>query len=1098
MKYLPRYIYLFLLVLVSAMTPYLGAQTFRGGIAGTVQDASGAAVPGARVLLTGTDTGFKREMATTSSGDYTFQDIPLGNYSIEVSSQGFATRRVEKIVVGAGQVYALDIKLSVASATEQVDVSADAVAVDTLSTTNTAIVPGQAVANIPLNGRDFTQLIKITPGYNGAGSVNGARTNQNNWQIDGVDNNDIFHNSVGANQGGVSGVAGVTLPIEAIDQFSVQSQGNAEVGRNGGGLINMVVKSGTNKFHGSAYYFFRNEYFAAKSDFLAPSARKPKIRNNQWGGSLGGPVIHDKLFFFLNYEHQKYIIGAQSAATEPTVDWVAKATTLLNNHNVPVSQTSLNLLTALWPQGNKPGPATVNNFTDSRPQTGYSDNAVGKIDWNINSRQTLSARAFIGSGRQLGNAGVNIWEYYQLAPTHVHNYAVTHNWAISNQLSNQALVGINYFGQTFNDNVHNQNIPALGLNTSVTNPALFGAPSISFPNANFDSIGVTPPLGRQDYTGHVTDTATYIIGKHQFRFGGEFRRNYMNLLYQRNVRGGFTFDGQSSKSLATGSSTPYYLDTSLESSPTDQSVRSLADFLAGYAATGTIVRGTLQRDVWVNQWDIFAQDQYQLLPSLTLNYGVRWDYSGPVYTTNGTLSNFNPNSTSGYSVVGADISTLYPRRYTNVSPRFGFSQKVTEKLVVRGTYGLFFDLPNLNGFFDNRPGNGASVGVQANDAGPNPVFTVSKNTPFVIATGVDPLPSSPTSGAIFGVSTVSPSFKNAYLQNFNLNTEYQLSRSTIVQLGYVGSVGRHLFNVRDINQAAPSASPNTSVNASTGAPCGSSTNCVTALQYSRPYFSKFPTFAAINQFESSAGSNYSSLQAMIRTSGFHGLTAQGSYTYGHGLDNVSGTRNLSPQDSRNLAGEYGNADFDTRHTFNGYIVYEIPTFGSFKPLTQGWEVNSFLTFFTGKPVTPKTSSNNSGTGEKQDRATQIANPNTSNRTFTRNSSGAGYVQWFSQAAYTLPAAGTFSPTPRGSVYGPGFGTVDASLVKNTTLYENVKLQLRAEMFNIFNRLNLAPVSGSFGSTNFGRATTTVGDNAGAPGLGSGEPFNVQFAAKIVF
>jgi hypothetical protein len=392
---------------------------------------------------------------------------------------------------------------------------------------------------------------------------------------------------------------------------------------------------------------------------------------------------------------------------------------------------------------------------------------------------------------------------------------------------------------------------------------------------------------------------------------------------------------------------------------------------------------------------------------------------------------------------------------------------------------LFFDLPNLNGFFDNRPGNGASAGVQANNAGPKPVFTVSKSSPYQIVTGVDPLPSSPASGATFGVSTVSPNFKNAYLQNFNLNTEYQLSRNTIVQLGYVGSVSRHLFNLRDINQAAPNATGSTS-------------------QSSRPYYAKFPTFAAINQYESSAGSSYNSFQAMVRTSGYHGLTAQGSYTYGHALDNVSGTRGFAPQNSLNLAAEYGNADFDVRHTFNGYIVYEVPTFGGFKPLTQGWEINSFMTFYTGKPISPKTSANNSGVGEFQDRVTKVGNPYTASRSFQRNSSGTGYVQWFAPSAYALPTAGTFSPTPRGSVYGPGFATVDASLIKNTTLHENLKLQLRAEMFNVFNRLNLANSSGSFTSANFGRSTTTVGDNAGAPGLGSGEPFNVQFAAKIIF
>lgn len=1080
---------LLILVLIASLSAV--AQTFRGGIAGTVQDSTGAVVPHAKISLIGQDTGLTRETSSTSEGVYSFQDLPLGKYTITITAPGFSTAKITDVTTRPGQVYALDPKLGVSASNEAVEVNADAVAIDTVSSTNNAVVPGPAVQNIPLNGRDFTQLIKIVPGVNGAGSMNGARTNQNNWQIDGIDNNDIFHNSQGANQGGVSGIAGVTLPIEAIDQFSVQTQGNAEVGRNGGGLVNMVVRSGTNHFHGSAYYYFRNEFFAAKSAMLPLNSRKPKIRNNQFGFSLGGPIKRDKLFFFGVYERQKYIIGAQSAATEPTDQWVNQAKAILANHAIPVSQTSLNLLTALWPLGNKPGAATTNNFFDTRPQSGYSDNFVGKVDWNINGKQTLSARAFIGTGRQLGNAGTNVWEYYQVAPDHVHNYALTHNLMLSQRLSNQLVLGVNYFGQTFNDNVHNQNIPSLGLNTGVTDPGLYGSPTITI--TGFDQVGVTPPLGRQDYTGQVVDTATYVVGKHQFRVGGEFRRNYMNLLYQRSVRGSFTYDGNAYNTLNPGNS--------FAAEGTSQT-RALADFLAGYAATGTIVRGVLQRDIYVNQWSLFAQDQFQFTPKLTFNYGVRYDFSGPLYSTNGTLSNFDPNSTTGYSIVGQNQDTLYKRRYTNFSPRFGFSAKATDKMVVRGTYGLFFDLPNLNGFFDNRPGNGASVGVQANNTGSSPVFTVSKTAPFQIVTGVDPLPSAPASGATFGVSTVSQDFKNAYVQNYNLNIEYQLGSNTIAQVGYVGSVGRHLFNLRDINQAAPtSLSPGRGVNATTGATCASSSSpgCVTYQQYSRPYFAKFPTFAAINQYESSAGSNYNSLQAMLRTSGFHGFTAQGSYTYGHSLDNVSGTRGFAPQDSRNLAAEYGNADFDVRHTFNGYVVYEVPRFTShWKAITEGWAANTFMTFYTGKPVTPKAGTNNSGTGENQDRVTLVADPYTGDRSLVQSPTAGAYKQWFAKTSYAVPAAGTFSPTQRNSVRAPGFATVDASLVKNTAIYEGVKLQLRAEMFNIFNRLNLATPNTTFTSANFGRSTQTVGDAAGAPGIGSGEPFNVQFAAKLIF
>ena len=1069
MKSFPRHLYLYLLMIALAMTQFVSAQTFRGGIAGSVVDSTGAVVPNAKIVLLGTDTGYTRETVSTSSGAYSFQDLPLGNYSVTITAPGFSQKKIDGIAVRPGQVYALDITVSVATNNEQIEVNASAVALDTVSSTNNAVVNDKAVANIPLNGRDFTQLIKITPGFNGAGSLNGARTNQNNWQIDGADNNDLFHNSEGANQGGVSGVAGVTLPIDAIDQFSVQSQANAEVGRNAGGLINMVIKSGTNHIHGTAYYYLRNEFFAAKSPILSTTTRKPEIRNNQFGGSLGGPIMHDKLFLFVNYERQKYIIGAQSSATEPTAAWVAQATALLTEHDIPVSPTSLNVL-SLWPQGNKPsGGATLNNFFDTRPQTGYSDNTVGKLDWNLTPRQTLSVRAFIGTGRQLGNAGVNIWDYYQVAPNHVHNYAITHNWAKTDHVSNQLLAAVNYFGQTFNDNIHDQNIPALGLNTGVTNPSLFGAPTITI--TSFDQVGVTPPLGRQDYTGMLNDTATLVSGKHQFRLGGEFRRNYMNLLYQRNVRGSFNYDGTAYTALHP---------TNNYATEADGTTRALADYLAGYATSGTIVYGTLQRDLWLNQWSIFGQDQYQVSPTLTLNYGLRWDYSGPVYSTNGTLSNFDPNSSTGFAIVGQNIDTIYPRSFTNVAPRFGFSYQAAEKLVVRGTYGIYYDLPNLNGFFDNRPGNGASVGVQANNTGPNPVFTVSKSSAYQILPGINPFPST-GAAATFGVSTVDPGFRNAYVHNFNLNTQYQLGRNSILQIGYVGALGRRLFNLVDINQAAPNSTGSTQ-------------------QSTRPYFSKFPSFAAINQYESKAGSNFHSLQAMIRTSSFHGLTAQAAYTYGHSLDNVSGTRGFAPQNSLNQSGEYGNADFDTRHTFNAYAVYEVPKFTEhWKLLTSGWQGNMFATFYTGKPVNIKTSTNNSGVGEFQDRAVKIANPYTTSHTLVRNSATAGaYVQWFAPTAYALPAKGTFSGMHRNDVTGPGFGTVDASLVKNTLLHEGVNLQLRAEMFNIFNRLNLANPSGSFTSTSLGRSTDTIGDSIGAPGIGSGEPFNVQFAGKIIF
>src|SRR5262249_14176848 len=265
-----------------------------------------------------------------------------------------------------------------------VEVTSTVVGLETDSTALNAVIPNRAVQDVPLNGRDFIQLVRLAPGVNGAGSLNGGRIDQKNWQIDGADNNVLRHNSVSVNQGGVSGVAGKLLPIDAIDQFSVQSHGNAETGRNAGS-INMVIKSGTNDLHGTLYYFNRNDALAAKTPFAPAGSATPKLKNNQFGGSVGGPVIKDKLFYFLTYERQKFIIGNQTGATEPSTAWVNLATGVLNRFGVPLNSASTNVL-SFWPARGRTGPATSPNFFSTDDSDNYSDNAIGKIDYSFNNR----------------------------------------------------------------------------------------------------------------------------------------------------------------------------------------------------------------------------------------------------------------------------------------------------------------------------------------------------------------------------------------------------------------------------------------------------------------------------------------------------------------------------------------------------------------------------------------------------------------------------------------------------------------------------------------------------------------------------------------
>ncbi|SEG67195.1 Carboxypeptidase regulatory-like domain-containing protein [Bryocella elongata] len=1072
----------------------LMAQTFRGGISGTVQDPSGAVVPNAKITLVGQDTGLTRETTSTADGNYTFQDLPLGKYTVTITANGFATSKVENITTRPGEVYSLSPKLAMAGSSQSVDVNANALTLDTESTTNTSVVGDKAVANVPLNGRDFTQLIKIVPGYNGAGSLNGTRTNQNNYQIDGADNNDIWQNGAAANQGGVGSIAGVTLPIDAIDQFSVQSQGNAEIGRNGGGLISLAIKSGTNQIHGSAYYFNRNEFFAARSPFLATSVRKPELRNQQFGGSFGGPIMKNRLFYFANYERQMYTIQNSAYAVEPTAAYLTEATSLLAAHGFNVNQLSKNLL-VLWPDANGPGAANSSgNYLDPHPQHGYSDNAIGKIDWQISDRQTLSARAFVGTGRQFAAVGTNVFDYYQVAPDITQNFTVAHNIAITPHISNFLVAGVGVFNQTFNDENHSFNMPSLGLADGVTNPSLFGAPTITI--TSLDVTGETQPLGRKDYTGHLTDTATWIFGKHQLRFGGEYRRNYMDLQYQRNVRGTFTFNGTATQVSSTtnqpnvtlpAGATSYYNDTTYGGSD----VRALADYLAGYVASSTFTQGYLRRSIYQNTFSLYASDVFQVLPKFTLNYGIRYDYNAP-FNSPGTLSDFRPGTSGAdaYGLVqpGQGIDKIFPGNFTNFAPRFGFSYQAAPKLVVRGTYGIFFDAINFNGFFDNRPGNGAAAGVQANPTGATPVETLTA-TYYQWQNGVNPF-SGAASPSVFGLATVDPNFRTAYVQNFNTNLEYQLGRNTVFQAGYVGSLGRRLFQLIDINQATLS-------------PTG--TTATANVQTRRPYYTaanitNAKSIAAINDISSIGTSNYNSLQLSIRTSGFHGLTAQGSYTYGHALDTVSGTRGFAPQNSYNVAGEYGNADFDVRNTFNGYVVYEAPKFTEkLKLLTQGWQGNAFISAFTGTPFSVKSGADNSHTGENQDRANQIAAPTAGlTRQLVRASAtSAPYYAWVAPTSWTANAANTFGTSARNAYRGPAFATADMALVKNTPVHRGVNFQLRAEMFNVFNRTNLANPTATLTSSSFGRISATR-NNSGAPGIGPGEPFNVQFAGKLIF
>ncbi len=1048
------------------------AQTFRGSINGTVTDQTGAAISGAAVKATDTGTGVVLTTVTTAEGQFSFQDLPAGTYQVAVTSAGFTPTTVDKIPVTAGAIYTLPVTMKVGQQATAVEVSAAAITVDTSSSTQSDTIPDEAVQNLPMNGRDFSQLIASAPGYagysvGGFGSLNGTRANQMNWQIDGTDNNDMWHNIPAVNQGGVSGIAGVVMPLDAIDEFSAQTQSNAEGGRNAGGTVNLTIKSGTNELHGTAYYYNRNEFYAAHSPFFVPTADFPKappLRNENYGFSAGAPIIKDKFFFFGAFEKQQYIFGLTGLSTEPSTAWVNQAVGVLNQYGVAVNPLSQTLLSTLWPSSILNLAATPNNYFATVPGTGYSLNGVVKLDYNLNAKNHFSVHWFAGEGSQtqppgaslaLATASSNLGYYFEVAPLHVQNYSAVLNSVFTERLTNQLLFGISYFNQVFHDSNNTFDEHALGLYTSpdatIHGNPIMGAPNIEI--AGFDQVGITPPEGRSDPTGHLTDILSLVEGKHQFRFGGEVRQGRVDEFYHRRSLGSFSFDGTQG---------PWAGDTAVSSN-----VLALADYLAGYVSTSDIAVGDPERFVRVNSFDFFAQDNWQVTRNLNVNLGLRYDYMGPLYSTNQDLAVFIPGE--GLKIQGNGINRIFPPDWNNFGPRLGFAYQPTSKndLVVRGGFGVFYDQINMNPFLDYR-GNGAD-GLQDNPIGPKPVdnYSLSNYTwqaNQYIFPGSTSCPTlSGCGSSLYNVYSVNQNFRTPYYFNYSLNVERAFGNAVVWQVGYVGSLGRKSSVMLNLNQNGS-------------------------------YNGEYPNVGSIYQLNSMGNSNYNAMQSTLKIRSWHGVTGQLAFTWSHALDDVTEYRGVIPLDSFNLAQEYGSSDFDTRLNFTTFLTYDIP--GSAhgpKWLSHGWQLSSLFSFHSGQPF-------NFDAGTQRPGLNIIGNPFAGvNNTFIPGV-GEPYVN---PAAFCVPGSsgcpGTTNPDgdlSRNLFVGPGFADVDLSVIKNISFGERLKLQLRAEMFNVFNRKNLASGAGSVGGN--GYVADTIGDFNGAPGLGPGEPFNMQLVGKIIF
>jgi hypothetical protein len=785
-----------------------------------VRDSAGGVVPDAAITVSGAATGLKRQTTTNSEGLFTLPLLPPGVYCLQAQREGFSVAEIDHVELSvAGQV-SQDIVLQAGGIRETVNVSAVSPLLQADTGALAEVVNNRQVDLLPINGRDFRRLTIFLPGSAprsqrgslGSFTVDGQREKANIFLIDGVDNNDSF----------------------AISLHS-------------GAVVNIVLKSGTNSFHGNAYNFLRNDNFDARNFF---EGAKNEFRNNNFGGVLGGPFIKNRTFFFGAYEGQREFVFSPSVVRVPDATDLARARAVNRSTDIPENALSTRLL-PLFPQPNL-NAATGNNYSFAAPNTNNSDNLLAKIEHRFNDRYSLSGRYIFGDGSQVfplttGN-GSPLPAYQTVVPTRIQLFGLNLSQIVTSQLVNETQVGYNRFVQTFTPLDADFDPAGIGLVTGAK-----WLPTVTI--TGFVPLGAPTnvPRGRVSSAYQVVDNLTWARRSHVFKMGGEYRRAIVNSFNDQLARGRLNFD-------------------------------SLADFLAGRVSTsGTaVLRGTTRRDRFTNNFGMFLQDDWKITRRLTLNLGVRYEYLGVFEEKGDRLSNFIP--TSGLVRLGEpSLDRLYEPDYNNFAPRFGFAYYLGAhgRMVLRGGYGIYYDTPSqdyflLQGFQNGGPGCPAlnplpGLGV-FNLTFPAGTIPYGPDVPiFGAATGSLPT----TNISIFAVD---PNLRTPYIQNYNFNLQHELRPGTVLQMSYVRSHGVKLFRVRDLNQA-------------TAGPAAT-------RQQRRPFNSQFPHVSFINYLETSANSSYNALQATIKQQIRRGLNLYGTYTWSKSLDDASngiysGTRGVS-------------------------------------------------------------------------------------------------------------------------------------------------------------------------------------------------------------
>ncbi len=1025
-----------------------------GTILGSVKDPSGAVLPGVAVTATNSETNAARSTITNDSGDYVIPQLPVGRYTIKGELTGFKISVVSGITLQVDQKARVDLTLQVGEIREQVTVTGEAPVVQTDSGSVGKVIENQAIVKLPLNGRNFMQLTMLAPGfvsppndlrtsYQGiAPTANGVRAENNNYLLDGTSNTEHWNTNV------------ITVPpLDSLEQFKLQTANySAEYGQGGGAIVNIVTKSGTNKFHGAGWEFIRNDNLDARNFF---ATTKPEFKRNQFGGVLGGPIVRDKTFFFVSYEGLRQGKGITLTRLVPTAEEARGIfTNSVNpkpidpntgqpfpNDTIPASRIdpiSQRFIDTFFVAPNNPSDPRRNYIVSPISQLGQ-DNFSTRVDQNLRSGDTLFVR--YNRNKQsvfTPNGWRDCCDGYQDQTGHQGAIQETH--VFSPKSVNEFKFAANRTHKFFYDSTQGQDIAGkLGLTGIAPTTDSLAMLAISVAGYSVPTVGQRLSEVRLN-TFVWSDNFSYVRGSHTFKMGVEFTRFQFNDFFPPANPISVSFTNIFTRN-------------------------GLADFLLGKLATLSIGFKQPFINNRITNGEAYLQDDWHVSSRFTLNLGVRYTTQWP--TTERSAHQTGLNLVTGASKIpkSADIGnfkgkveridgdTLFDQD-NKIAPRFGFAFRPfnNNKTVLRGGYGVFTALEQGNS--TRQPSTNPPFRL---------IFSQTDNTNgFGWNTG-RPTPEQVYAGFATGFSAqfVDESWRNGYVQNWNFTVEQEVAPNTALSLAYVGSKGTHLSRLLPLNQPPPGSGP---------------------IQARRPY----PDFSGITLIQNASNSSYHSFQMTAEKRYSAGLSFLASYTFSKALGDESTLNQNAIQDPRCDRCEKGRLDFDVRHRIIGSYGYDLPLGPGRKFLNHGgpaallfggWGISGITTIQSGFPLTVTTRDNANTGGRNYPNLVTGVDVNPSDRTINN---------WIPRAAFVDAPQFTYGNEGRGIIDSPGLVLFDFSIIRQFKIRETKMVALHADFFNLFNHANFGFPVTNLTAGNFGTISSAA------------EPRDIQFGLKLSF